>query len=97
MPILSFSTHRAVTSWLLWLLVLVSLLLARGPVLQPDAMSGGMPADIWQSPYDPVPWLGRALRLRWSAVWWKTRAWINAWERWLVLAFVFGVVIVWLK
>jgi len=85
MPILSFSTHRAVTSWLLWLLVLVSLLLARGPVLQPDAMSGGMPADIWQSPYDPVPWLGRALRLRWSAVWWKTRAWINAWERWLVL------------
>ena len=85
MPILSFSTHRAFTSWLLWLLVLISLLLVRGPVLQPETMSGGPPVDIWQSPYDPMPWLGRRLRLRWSAAWWKVRAWINAWERWQVL------------
>ncbi len=85
MPVLSFSTHRDFASWLLWLLVLVSLLLMRGAVL-PDAISADYPTAIWQSPFDPVPWLGRLLRLRWYATCWKIRKWVNAWERWLVLA-----------
>lgn len=85
MPILSLSTHREFASWLIWLLVLVSILSAHSSVL-PSAVSAGYPSDLWQSPFDPVPWLGRHLRWRWSAVWWKTRAWVNAWERWLVLA-----------
>ena len=84
MPIVSFSTHRDFASWLVWLLVLVSILLIRGSVL-PDVVTAGYPTDIWQSPFDPVPWLGRFLRLQWYAAWWKIRRRINAWERWLVL------------
>ena len=49
MPILSFSTHRDFASWLVWLLVLVSILLIRGCVL-PDVVTAGYPTDIWQSP-----------------------------------------------
>jgi transposase len=79
MPILSFSVHREIASWLIWLLVLVSMLLTYGSA----AVS---PSDIWQSANDPVPWFGRFLRLRWSAVWWKIRKWVNEWERWVVLA-----------
>ena len=85
MPILSFSTHRDFASWLLWLLVVISMLLMRGSTL-PDVGSAGFPRDIWQSTFDPVPWLGRLLRLRWYAACWKIRRWVNRWERWLVLA-----------
>lgn len=84
MPILSFSAHRDFASWLLWVLVLVSLLWMRGTV-RPEVISATDPTTIWQSPFDPVPWLGRRLELRWAAVGWKIRARINAWERWLVL------------
>jgi len=84
MPILSFSTHRDFASWLLWVLVLVSLLLMRGAAL-PDAISADYPTAIWQSTFDPVPWLGRLLRLRWYAACWKIRKWVNQWECWLVL------------
>jgi hypothetical protein len=85
MPILSFSTHRDFASWLIWLLVVISLLLMRGSTL-PDVGSGGFPTDVWQSTFDPVPWFGRRLRLQWCATWWKVRRWVNQWERWLVLA-----------
>ena len=80
MPILSFSTHRDSVSWLLWLLVLISILVL------PSTSSSGCPTAIWQSLFDPVPWLGRLLRLRWYITCWKIRSWINQWERWLVLA-----------
>jgi hypothetical protein len=66
-------------------LVLVSLLLMRGALLS-DATLADYPTAIWQSPFDPVPWLGRLLRLRWYAACWKIRKWVNQWERWLVLA-----------
>jgi transposase len=85
MSILSFSTHRDFASWLMWLLVLVSILLTSGSTL-PDVAMTGLPTDIWQSPFDPVPWLGRFLRLQWYTVWWKIRGRVNEWERWMVLA-----------
>lgn len=85
MPILSFSTHRDFASWLIWLLVVISMLLMRGSTL-PAVGSGGFPTDVWQSTFDPVPWFGRRLRLQWYASWWKIRRWVNEWERWLVLA-----------
>jgi len=85
MSILSFSTRRDFASWLIWLLILVSILLARGSAL-PGIAETGLPADIWQSPFDPVPWLGRFLRLHWYAAWWKIRRQVNEWERWMVLA-----------
>ncbi len=86
MPILSVSAHRDFVCWLAWLLVLISLLLMHGPIVPTAAVSASYPTDIWQSAFDPVPWLGRMLRLRWCAVSWKIRQWINEWERWLVLA-----------
>ena len=45
-----------------------------------------VPVEIWRSPFDPVPWLGRAARWRWSAVWWCVRRPIRHWERRLGLA-----------
>ena len=84
MPILSFSTHRDFVSWLIWSLVVISMLLMRGSTL-PDVGSGGFPTDVWQSTFDPVPWFGRRLRLQWCAAWWKIRRWANQWKRWLVL------------
>ena len=84
MPILSFSTHRDSASWLIWLLVLISILLMRSSTL-PDLASAGFPTDVWQSSFDPVPWLGRFLRLHWYSTWWKIRRRINEWERWMVI------------
>ena len=84
MPILSFSTRREFASWFIWLLVLICLLCPHGAT-QLTAASTGYPADIWQSSFEPVPWLGRLLRLRWYAAWWKIRKRVNEWERWLVL------------
>jgi transposase len=87
MPILSFFTRREISVWLLWLLVLTSILLA--PISgMSNAVLGGSPSAIWQSMFDPVPWLGSFYRLRWivRAVWWKIRQRVNEWERWMVLA-----------
>jgi transposase len=84
MPILSFSTRREFAFWFIWLLVLIYLLCPHGAT-QLIAAATGYPADIWQSPFEPIPWLGRFLRLRWYAAWWEIRKWINEWERWLVL------------
>ena len=73
--------------WILWLLVLISILLA--PVSGvPDAVSGGCANAIWQSAFDPAPWLGRFYRLGGSvrAGWWKIRKRVNEWERWVAMA-----------
>jgi len=52
MSILSFSTHREIVSWLVWLLVLVIILL-RACFADPT----GYPAYVCQSSFDPVPGL----------------------------------------
>ncbi len=82
MSILSFSAHREFATWLLWLLVLISFLLAPGSGL------GGCPSAIWQSAFDPVAWLGRFYGLGWAvrAAWWKIRKRVNEGEGWVVLA-----------
>ena len=87
MSILSYSAHREFATWLLWLLVLISILLAPGSGLL-DTVLGGSPSAMWQSAFDPVPWLGRFYRLGWAvgAAWWKIRKRINEWERWMALA-----------
>jgi transposase len=81
MPILSFSTHREIASWLIWLLVVVSLVLTQG-----STYLSGNPPDLWQSRLDPVPWLGSRLRLGWYVAWWRVRKFLNTWERWIVLS-----------
>jgi hypothetical protein len=76
MSILSFSTHREFASWFIWLLVLICLVCPQGAG-QLTAASTGYPGDIWQSSFEPVPWLGRFLRLRWYAAWWRIRKRVN--------------------
>jgi transposase len=71
MPILSSSPVRDMTSWLIWILVLVALLLP-----QPGCQASlGM--DLWQSAYAPVGWFDSGIRLRWYLVWWRVRGWLN--------------------
>ena len=83
MTILSSSVQRDFASWVLWLIVLLVLLLPGRLPQTAGAVSALV--EVWQSPYDPVSWLGRGLRMRWYAVRQGVRQWINQWERWLVL------------
>ena len=80
MPILSFSAARDIAAWLIWIIVLVSLLLGQ------TAMAGVPGIEIWQSGYDPVSWLGARLGLRWGALRYAVRRWVNTIERKLVLS-----------
>jgi hypothetical protein len=79
MTILSFSSSRDITSWLIWLIVLLAMLLPQAAYLKAPV------TEIWQSAYDPVSWLGAGLRIRWYAAWRLVRQWVKAWERWMVL------------
>jgi len=81
MPILSSSHTRDIATWLIWFIVLLTLLWI------PGQSSQIAPAvEIWQSTSDPVPWLGQLLRLRWYVAWWKVRRLVRAWERWMILS-----------
>src|SRR3990172_462971 len=85
MTILTSSDQRTFASWVLWLIVFLSLLLMSGRLAQ-TVGAAPVPGEIWQSAYDPVSWLGPRLRLRWYAAWRRVRQWLKGWERWLVLA-----------
>jgi len=80
MTILSSSTHRDLAIWLIWLLVVLAML-----VPQTIFPKVGL-AEIWQSAFDPVPWLGWSFRQKWYTVSWRVRRWIYQWAGWLVLA-----------
>jgi transposase len=79
MPILSFSPCRAIASWLIWLLVVVLLLVPQSSPAQVPVV------DLWQSPSDPVGWLGPRLRYGWYLLGWHVRRWLGRWEGRLVL------------
>jgi transposase len=85
MTILSSSDQRTFVSWVLWLIVFLSLLLMPGRMVR-TVGAAPAPGEIWQSAYDPVGWLGPNLRLRWYAAWRRVWQWLKGWERWLVLA-----------
>ena len=80
MSILSSSTAHDFTSWLLWLMVILAILLPQAGV------SKGLVSEVWQSAFDPVPWLGQTFRRRWDVAWRPLRQWLHQWERWLALA-----------
>src|SRR3990172_7090385 len=80
MTILSSSTHRDLAIWLIWLLVVLAML-----VPQTIFPKVGL-AEIWQSAFDPVPWLGWSFGQKWYTVSWRVRRWIYQWAGWLVLA-----------
>jgi transposase len=80
MNILSSSAHRDFVFWLVWLVVVLTMLLPQAGVLKVPVV------EVWQSVFDPFPWLGWSCRLRWYATGWRVRRWINQWARWMVLA-----------
>lgn len=80
MTILSSSPARDLASWLIWFIVLLTLLLPQAGISKQAVV------EVWQSWLDPVPWLGPTLRLRWQAVKWWMQHKLNQWRQWLVLA-----------
>jgi transposase len=80
MTILSSSPVRDFASWLIWFIVLLTLLLPQAGISKQPAI------EIWQSSLDPVPWLGRALHLSWQAVKWRVQYRLKQWQQWLMLA-----------
>jgi len=80
MNILSSSSSRDITSWLIWIIVLLTMLLPQTAILKAPVV------EIWQSTYDPVGWLGSSLRQGWTAAWYPVQRWINQWQLWIVLA-----------
>ena len=80
MTILSSSTARDFASWLIWFIILLSLLLPQAGI------SKQLAVEVWQSSLDPVPWLSPGLRLRWQAVKWRVQNRLKQWGQWLMLA-----------
>ena len=79
MTILTSSTAREFASWLIWLIVILAILLPQGGVSKVPVV------EVWQSSFDPLPWLGQTFRLHWYAAWWPFRLWLNGWMRWMAL------------
>ena len=80
MTILSSSAPRDFASWLIWLIILLTMLLPQAGVLKAPVV------EIWQSAYDPVGWLGPSLRHGWYAAWRPVRQWIHQGQQWIALA-----------
>ena len=80
MTILTFSRARDITSWLIWMIVLLAMLLPQTILFKAPV------TEIWQSAYDPVSWLGAGLGLRWKAIWYPVQRRVHEMKRWMVLA-----------
>ena len=79
MAIVSQLHWRNLSSWGVWLIVaLVMLLLpwrtlppfpCSQPTVIPATTAGLEQFDLWQSPFDPFPWFSRRIRAHWQAAW----------------------------
>ena len=86
---------RDLSSWGLWLIVVLVMLVHpwRGESAAPLAQPVARPAsaclaerlDIWQSPFDPFPWLSRRLRACWRVAWGQAQSWLTAVRGWLAV------------
>ena len=98
MPIVSQPRWRDLSSWGVWLIdALVVVLLPRRtlpiasysqPTLLPAAAQPAYAerSELWQSPYDPFPWFSRRLGARWQYAWFQVHHWLVAVRAWLMLA-----------
>ena len=89
---------RDLSSWGIWLIVaLVMVLLPwRTPPMASSAQPTLLPAtaqpveverlNLWQSPFDPLPWFSRGLRARWQYAWYQVHRWLVAVQAWVMLA-----------
>jgi len=96
MPIVPRPRWRELSSWGVWLVGVLVLLLspwrARLAVRWPALAACSTPVvqrpvviEVWQSPTDAWPWFGPRLRARWQAAWRPLRAGLAAVRAWLAL------------
>lgn len=95
MPSVPRPRWRDLSSWGLWLIVVLVMLVHpwRGASATPPTWSAVRPAsaglaervEVWQSPFDPCPWLSRRLRTRWQWAWGQLHHWLTAVRGWLAV------------
>ena len=95
MPIVPRPRWGDLSSWGIWLLVVLVMLLSpwrvswpgssSQPALLPAAPVSAESLDIWQSPDAAVPWFSRSLRARWQWAWYSVEQWLKAGQAWVLL------------
>jgi len=101
MPILSCLRWRDLSSWGVWLVVVLVMVLVpwrarpvvpwSAPATCPTPIHLSVGIEVWPSATDAWPWCSPWLRRRWQAAWWPLRARLRAIRVWLaVLARLWG-------
>ena len=95
MPIVPRPRWGDLSSWGLWLIVVLVMVLSpwrmslagssSPPALLPAAPMSAEPLEVWHSPYAAVPWFSRSLRARWQWAWYSVEQWRKAGQAWLLL------------
>ena len=96
MAIVSQLYWRNLSSWGVWLIVALVMLLLPWRTLPPFSclQPTVIPAttadverfDLWQSPFDPFPWFSRRIHAHWQAAWQQVHHWWRSLQVWLMLA-----------
>lgn len=95
MPIVPRPRWGDLSSWGLWLIVVLVMVLSPwcmsqpGPSSQPAVLPAAavraVSLEVWQSPDAAVPWFSRSLRLRWRWAWCNVQQWLTAAQAWMLL------------
>jgi len=92
MPIVPRPRWGDLSSWGLWLIVVLVMVLSpwrmglpgpsSQPALLPAAPMSAEPLEVWHSPYAAVPWFSRSLRARWQWAWCNVEQWLKVGQAW---------------
>jgi len=94
MPIVPRLRWGDLSSWGLWLIVVLVMVSSRGACVgrglhsQLSCRLHGCPPSLWRYGHSPsavVPWFSRSLRARWHWAWYSVEAWRRAGQAWLLL------------
>jgi transposase len=95
MPIVPRPRWGDLSSWGIWLIVVLVIVLSPWrmplsglspqPALLPAARVSAESLDVWHSPYAAVPWFSRSLRTRWQWAWYTVQQWLKAGQAWVLL------------
>lgn len=80
MTIVTYSTRRDLTFWLIWLIVALTALFQpwHGTYATADPVIAG--CQMRPNTASPMAWIGATQRNRWALAWWMVRCWQNAWR-----------------
>jgi transposase len=95
MPIVPRPRWGDLSSWGIWLLVVLVMVVSpwrmtlpgssSQPALLPAPLMSAELLEVWQSPYTVVPWFSRSLRARWQWAWCSVQHWLKAGHAWALL------------